>query len=81
NNPFSILTKSTLVLRDLDLLGAAARRRLVRVSLSIGTVDDAVWRATEPGTPAPARRLRAVEQLNAAGIPTGVLIAPILPGV
>jgi DNA repair photolyase len=81
NNPFSILTKSTLILRDVDLLGAAARRGLVRVSISIGTVDEDVWRATEPGTPAPSRRLRAVEQLNAAGIPTGVLIAPILPGV
>jgi DNA repair photolyase len=81
NNPFSILTKSTLILRDLDVLGAAARRGLVRVSISIGTVDDDVWRATEPGTPAPSRRLRAVEQLNAAGVPTGVLIAPILPGV
>lgn len=80
-NPFSILTKSTLILRDVDLLGAAARRGLVRVSLSIGTVDDDVWRATEPGTPPPARRLRAVRQLNEAGIPTGVLIAPILPGV
>lgn len=80
-NPFSILTKSTLILRDLDLLGAAARRGLVRVSLSVGTVDEAVWRATEPGTPPPARRLRAVRQLNDAGIPTGVLIAPILPGV
>ncbi|HEX2577434.1 MAG TPA: radical SAM protein [Aquihabitans sp.] len=80
-NPFSILTKSTLILRDLDLLGEAARRGLVRVSLSIGTVDEAVWRATEPGTPPPARRLRAVEQLRAAGVPCGVLIAPILPGV
>jgi DNA repair photolyase len=80
-NPFSILTKSTLILRDLDLLAEAARRGLVRVSLSIGTVDEDVWRATEPGTPPPRRRLRAVEQLNAAGIPTGVLIAPILPGV
>lgn len=81
DNPFSILTKSTLVLRDLDLLAEAARRGLVRVSLSIGTVDEAVWRATEPGTPPPARRLRAVEQLRAAGIPCGVLIAPILPGL
>lgn len=80
-NPFSILTKSTLILRDLDLLGAAARRGLVRVSLSVGTVDDAVWRATEPGTPPPGRRLRAVRQLNDAGVPTGVLIAPILPGL
>ena len=81
DNPFSILTKSTLVLRDQDLLVKAARRGLVQVSLSIGTVDEDVWRATEPGTPPPARRLRAVEQLNAAGVPTGVLIAPILPGV
>ncbi len=81
NNPFSILTKSTLIVRDLDLLGAAARRGLVQVMLSVGTVDEGVWRATEPGTPPPARRLRAVRQLNDAGIPTGVLIAPILPGV
>lgn len=81
NNPFSILTKSTLILRDLDLLTAAARRGLVRVSLSIGTVDEEVWRATEPGTPPPARRLRAVETLRAAGVPCGVLIAPILPGL
>ncbi len=81
NNPFSILTKSTLVLRDVDLLGAAARRGLVQVALSVGTVDDEVWRLTEPGTPPPSRRLRAVEQLNAAGVPTGVLIGPILPGL
>lgn len=80
-NPFSILTKSTLILRDLDLLSAAARQGLVRVSISIGTVDEDVWRATEPGTPPPARRLRAVEQLNAAGVPTGILVAPILPGL
>ena len=80
-NPFSILTKSTLLLRDLDLLTEAAERGLARVSLSIGTVDEAVWRATEPGTPAPAQRLRAVAQLRDAGVPCGVLIAPILPGL
>jgi DNA repair photolyase len=78
-NPFSILTKSTLVLRDLELLAEAARRTEVRVNLSIGTLDEAVWRTTEPGTPHPAQRVRAVEQLNAAGIPTGVLVAPVLP--
>ena len=78
-NPFSILTKSTLVLRDLELLAEAARRTDVRVNLSIGTLDEAVWQATEPGTPHPERRVRAVEQLNAAGVPTGVLIAPVLP--
>jgi DNA repair photolyase len=80
-NPFSILTKSTLVLRDLDLLARAARRTSVRVNLSIGTLDEDVWRATEPGTPHPRRRVRAVEQLNAAGIPCGVLVAPVLPGL
>ncbi|MCU1353641.1 MAG: Radical protein [Acidimicrobiales bacterium] len=80
-NPFSILTKSTLVLRDLDLLVAAARATQVRVNLSIGTLDEDVWRATEPGTPHPRRRMRAVEQLNAAGVPCGVLVAPVLPGL
>ena len=80
-NPFSILTKSTLVLRDLDLLARAARRTRVRVNFSIGTLDEEVWRATEPGTPHPRRRVRAVEALNAAGVETGVLVAPVLPGL
>ena len=80
-NPFSILTKSTLVLRDLDLLAEAARRTDVRVNLSIGTLDDDVWKATEPGTPHPRRRIRAVEALNDAGISCGVLMGPILPGL
>jgi DNA repair photolyase len=81
DNPFSILTKSTLVLRDKALLAEAARRGRVRVNLSIGTLDDDVWKTTEPGTPHPVQRVRAVEQLNAAGIPCGVLVAPILPGL
>ena len=59
-NPFSILTKSTLVLRDLDLLAEASRRTDVRVNLSIGTLDEEVWKATEPGTPHPAQRVKAV---------------------
>jgi DNA repair photolyase len=79
-NPFSILTKSTLILRDLDLLVRAAERTSVRCNLSIGTLDDDVWKATEPRTPPPRRRLEAVRKLNEAGIPTGVLIAPIIPG-
>jgi DNA repair photolyase len=79
-NPFSILTKSTLVLRDLDALVAASARTRVRCNLSIGTLDEEVWRATEPRTPHPKRRLEAVRRLNEAGIPTGVLIAPIIPG-
>ena len=80
-NPFSILTKSTLVLRDLELLAEAAKRTDVRVNLSIGTLDEEVWRTTEPGTPKPNQRMRAVEALNTAGIPCGVLIAPVLPGL
>ena len=79
-NPFSILTKGTLILRDLDLLTEAAARTDVRCAFSIGTLDDEVWKATEPGTPHPRRRLEAVRRLNEAGIPTGVLIAPIIPG-
>jgi DNA repair photolyase len=80
-NPFSILTKSTLVLRDLDLLAAAAVRTDVTINLSIGTLDDDVWRCTEPGTPPPRRRVEAVRRLNEAGVPCGVLVAPILPGL
>jgi DNA repair photolyase len=80
-NPFSILTKSTLVLRDLELLTEASLRTDVSVNFSIGTLDEQVWRLTEPGTPAPARRVDAVRRLNEAGVGCGVLIAPILPGL
>ncbi|HEX5266452.1 MAG TPA: radical SAM protein [Acidimicrobiales bacterium] len=80
-NPFSILTKSTLVLRDLDLLAEASRRTTVRVSLSIGTLDEDVWRATEPGTPHPRQRVNAVRRLSEAGVETGVLVAPVIPGM
>ncbi len=80
-NPFSILTKSTLILRDLDLLKDAARRTRVHAAFSVGTLDDRVWKETEPGTPHPRKRLEAVARLNEAGVPTGVLLAPILPGL
>ena len=80
-NPFSVLTKSTLVLRDLDLFADAVRAAEVRVDLSIGTLDEDVWKATEPGTPHPRRRVEAVARLNKAGIPSGVLVAPVLPGL
>ncbi|MEA2554833.1 MAG: hypothetical protein QOI60_164 [Actinomycetota bacterium] len=80
-NPFSILTKGTLILRDLDLLVEARRRTDISVAFSIGTMDRGVWRETEPGTPSPQARMEAVKTLNEAGIPTGVLIAPILPGI
>ncbi len=80
-NPFSILTKSTLILRDLDLLADAATSTSVRCALSIATLDEAVWKATEPGTPHPRRRVEAVRRLNEAGVPTGVLVAPVIPGM
>ncbi len=80
-NPFSILTKSTLILRDLDLLVTAAERTDVSTSFSIGTLDPGVWKLTEPGTPHPRRRVEAVKRLNDAGVACGVLIAPVLPGL
>ncbi len=80
-NPFSILTKSTLILRDLDLLAEAAAHIDVRANFSIGTLDEAVWKLTEPGTPHPMRRIEAVAKLNQAGVPCGVLVAPVLPGL
>ena len=80
-NPFSILTKGTLLLRDLDLLIQAAEVTDVSTAYSIGTLDEDVWRKSEPGTPHPRKRLDAVARLNAAGIPCGVLMAPVLPGI
>ena len=80
-NPFSILTKGTLILRDLDLLVEAATVTDVSTSFSIGTLDKDVWRKSEPGTPHPRKRIEAVARLNDAGIPCGVLMAPVLPGI
>lgn len=80
-NPFSLLTKSTLVLRDLDLLAEAAQKTDVRINLSVGTLDRDVWRISEPGTPPPDKRLEAVRRLNDAGVTCGVLVAPVLPGL
>jgi DNA repair photolyase len=80
-NPFSILTKSTMIQRDCDVLAAAAELTSVRVNFSIGTLDEPVWRISEPGTPPPRRRVEALARLSRAGIPCGVLLAPILPGL
>jgi DNA repair photolyase len=80
-NPFSILTKGTLILRDLEPLVEASRVTDVSTAFSIGTLDEAAWRASEPGTPHPRKRIEAVRALNEAGIPCGVLMAPILPGI
>jgi DNA repair photolyase len=80
-NPFSILTKGTLILRDLDLLVQAAAVTRVGLAFSVGFVDEATWRAVESGTPSPRRRLDAVRRLTDAGFSVGVLMAPILPGL
>jgi DNA repair photolyase len=78
-NPFSILTKGTLVLRDLHLLRAAAAGTEVSVNVSVGFVDEMLWRQVESGAPAPRARLRVCRTLTDAGIGCGVLMAPILP--
>jgi len=80
-NPFSILTKGTLILRDLDLLKQAAEVTRVGLAVSVGFVDETVWRAVESGTPSPRRRLEVVRRLTDAGFPVSVLMAPILPGL
>src|SRR5215218_9147018 len=80
-NPCSILTKSPLVLRDLDLLKEIAQVTDVSACLSVPTLDEKAWRAMEPHTPNPRARLEAVAELNRAGIPTGILIAPLMPGI
>ena len=80
-NPCSVLTKSPLLLRDLPLMREIAERTSFSASLSIPTLDEKAWRATEPHTPNPRARLEAVAELNRAGIPTGVLIAPLMPGI
>jgi DNA repair photolyase len=81
HNPFSILTKGTLILRDIELLQHAATITDVSTAMSIPTQDEGTWRTTEPGTPHPAKRIEAVRKLNEAGIPCGVMVAPILPGI
>ena len=80
-NPFSILTKGTLIVRDLPLLREAAEVTSVGLSMSVGFVDETIWRSAEPGTPSPRRRLDAVRALTDAGFSVGVLMAPILPGL
>ena len=80
-NPCSVLTKSPLVLRDIELLKQINERAPVTVSFSVPTLEEKAWRATEPHTPHPRARLEAVAELNRAGIPTGILIAPLMPGV
>jgi DNA repair photolyase len=79
--PFSILTKGTLITRDIDALQTAAQDVSVTAALTVGILDRGLWHEVEPGAPSPAARLDAVAALNEAGIPTGVMVAPIMPGL
>src|SRR5580700_8300106 len=79
--PCSVLTKSPLLLRDIDLLAELAGEGLFSAALSIPTLDERAWRATEPHTPSPQARLEAIAELSEAGIPTSVLVAPLMPGI
>ena len=81
NHPVGIVTKSALVLRDVDILGPMAERGLVKVALSITSLERKIARAMEPRAATPARRLEAVRQLSAAGVPATVMVAPIVPGL
>jgi DNA repair photolyase len=81
SNPFSIITRGPMIVRDIDVLAEAARRANVSVTFSIPTLDEDVWRKTEPSTAHPRQRLKAVKALTDAGIRAGVGMAPILPGI
>src|SRR5256884_1916307 len=81
SSPVGIITRGPMIVRDVDVLSALAVRAHLGVTFSIPTLDDEVWRRTEPGTAHPRQRLRAVERLAAAGIRVGVGMAPILPGL
>jgi DNA repair photolyase len=79
--PVSVLTKSPLLLRDVEIFERMAKRLPVSVNLSVPTLDEEAWRATEPHTPSPSARLDAVAELRRRGIDSGVLIAPLMPGI
>jgi DNA repair photolyase len=81
SNPFSIITRGPLIVRDVDVLVEASRRAPVSVTFSVPTVDDDVWRTTEPGTAPPRQRLRALKLLVDAGVRASVGMAPLLPGL
>jgi DNA repair photolyase len=80
-NPCSVLTKSPLLLRDIELMKRLLEVTDFAANLSVPTLDEKAWRETEPHTPHPRKRLEAVAELNRAGIPTSVLIAPLIPGI
>jgi DNA repair photolyase len=81
NHPFSIITKSALILRDLDLIAPMAERGLVRVAVSVTTLDRALARSMEPRAATPERRIGAIRALSQAGVPVAVMAAPMIPGL
>jgi DNA repair photolyase len=81
SNPFGIITRGPLIIRDVDVLAEGSRRASVSVTFSIPTLDEEVWRRTEPGTAHPRQRLRALKTLVDAGVKANVGMAPILPGI
>jgi len=80
-NPFGLITRGPMIVRDIDVLQTAAQRAEVDVTFSVPTLDPEIWRRTEPGTAPPRQRLRALRMLVEAGIDAGVGMAPILPGL
>jgi DNA repair photolyase len=81
STPVGLITRGPMIVRDVDVLTRLARRAQLTVNFSIPTLDDEIWRRTEPGTAHPRQRLRAIERLAAAGVRVGVGMAPILPGL
>jgi DNA repair photolyase len=81
SNPAAIITRGPMIVRDIDVLSALARRASLHITFSIPPIDEGIWRRTEPGTAHPRHRLRAIEKLVASGIDVGVGMAPILPGL
>ncbi len=81
SNAAGMITRGPMIVRDIDVLSDLARRASLHITFSIPTIDDDIWRRTEPGTAHPEQRLRAIEKLVAAGIDVGVGMAPILPGL
>ena len=81
DTPCSLVTKSPLALRDIDILQDLAAGPGVTVFFSVPTLDERAWRETEPHTPSPRARLEGVRKMNEAGVPSGILIAPVMPGI
>src|SRR5258708_24788898 len=80
-HPVGIVTKSALIVRDIDILARMAKRNLAKVAISVTSLDAKLARVMEPRAPTPARRLEALRELAAAGIPTTVMVAPIIPAI